>query len=213
MINPIEVVNKLSNWRNEQCRHFNFTIEYFKLIFLESVDESFVIYISRFLWPESSPWNLEDENSSEAEQASDPYIAPIPTPPIPISTKASIRSDGRYGLGKVTEEMRVETKRKNLARDGYTESTCCCVQAIFLGIQTKISTFSHLSSNHTGQETDQAQHSGLRPHWPLGRSLIKLPTTLYNRLATPSFPCPLKSWEPIFRARWEYGLCTVHCTV
>jgi hypothetical protein len=51
-----------------------------------------------------------------------------------------------------TEETRVEEKQKeficplswsvhhNLARDGYIEieSSCCCVQAIFLGMETKI---------------------------------------------------------------------------
>jgi hypothetical protein len=33
---------------------------------------------------------------------------------------------------------RVETARNNFAHDGYIESTCCCVQARFLGIETKI---------------------------------------------------------------------------
>jgi hypothetical protein len=30
----------------------------------------------------------------------------------------------------------------NLARDGYKESTCCCVQARFLGIETKLVCYS-----------------------------------------------------------------------
>ncbi len=34
---------------------------------------------------------------------------------------------------------RVETARNNLAHDGYIESTCCCVQAKFLGMGTKYS--------------------------------------------------------------------------
>jgi hypothetical protein len=49
-----------------------------------------------------------------------------------------------------TEEKRVEEKQKeflrplswsdhhNLARDGYIGNTCCCVQARFLGMETKI---------------------------------------------------------------------------
>jgi hypothetical protein len=49
-----------------------------------------------------------------------------------------------------TEEIRVEKKQKEffcplswsehnkLARDGYKESTCCCVQARFLGMETKL---------------------------------------------------------------------------
>ncbi len=72
------------------------------------------------------------------------HITPHTHTSIPTSTKASIRSNGRHGLGKATEEMREEKKRKNLARDGYTESTCCCVQARFLGKETKKPTDRHV---------------------------------------------------------------------
>jgi hypothetical protein len=51
--------------------------------------------------------------------------------------------------GRTTEEIRVEEKKEeflcplswnvhhNMALEGYIESTCCCVQARFLGMETK----------------------------------------------------------------------------
>jgi hypothetical protein len=52
--------------------------------------------------------------------------------------------------GRTTEKIRVEEKKEeflcplswnvhhNMALEGYIESTCCCVQARFLGMETKI---------------------------------------------------------------------------
>ncbi len=60
--------------------------------------------------------------------------------------------DSERGMvyGRTTEEIRVEEKKEeylcplswnvhhNMALEGYIESTCCCVQARFLGMETKI---------------------------------------------------------------------------
>ncbi len=67
-----------------------------------------------------------------------------------ITTSVAIAAVRGGGEGETTEETRVEKKQKeflcplswsvhrNLARDGYIESTCCCVQARFLDMETKL---------------------------------------------------------------------------
>jgi hypothetical protein len=54
-------------------------------------------------------------------------------------TRGTTKEDGR-GEGKQRECLCPLgwNVHNNMARDGYIEPTCCCVQARFLGMETKI---------------------------------------------------------------------------
>jgi hypothetical protein len=54
-----------------------------------------------------------------------------------LSALAKCVPQRRQGIEEKQKEF-IWSTYHNLARDGYIESTCCCVKAKFLGMETKI---------------------------------------------------------------------------